>query len=70
MFPVKSTVPGLRGVNYPNVCPEQPSGMAIFCQQHLALAEELGYPTDIRAFLKFCGAAGQELLQPLYHFHY
>ena len=50
MFPVKTSVPGLAGVNYPDVCTSQPVGSRAFCAHHLHVAQERGYPT--RDFFK------------------
>lgn len=54
MFPVKASVPGLKGITFPDVCPEQPKVNSIFCQAHLQVAQERQYPTDLRGFLKYC----------------
>ena len=41
----------------PNVCTEQPlNNETAFCSQHFELAVQCAYPTDLRGFLKFCGA--------------
>lgn len=53
MFPVRST-PGMKGINIPNVCPEQPQGNTAFCSQHLVIAQARGYPVTVRDFVKFC----------------
>jgi len=56
MFPIRDTQPGMHGLNAPNVCPDQPSGNAILCKEHLALAQQRGYPITVKAFLCYCGA--------------
>ena len=56
MFPVVAKVPGIEGVNFPDVCPEQPHKSTIFCAEHLAVALNKGYPTDLKGFLAFCGS--------------
>ena len=53
MFPVRTSVPALAGVNYPGVCINQPSGNSAFCMQHLTAAKEIGYPTNVKAFRRF-----------------
>ncbi len=55
-FPVRATQPGMRGLNAPDVCPEQPCGNAAFCTEHLVLAQQRGYPSTIKEFLRYCGA--------------
>ena len=41
----------------PDVCTEQPlNNETAFCSQHFELAVQRAYPTDVRGFLKFCGA--------------
>ena len=54
MFPIKATVPGLKGITFPDVCPEQPKGNSVFCPAHLQVAQERQYLTDLRGFLKYC----------------
>ena len=49
-------VPGIEGINFPDVCPEQPHKSTIFCTQHLAVALNKGYLTDLKGFLAFCGS--------------
>lgn len=53
MFPVKNTVPNIHGLSFPDICPEELNGKKAFCSKHCAVAEEYGYPTDIRGFIKF-----------------
>ena len=55
MFPVIAGVPGISALNIPNVNPNQLKAGTAFCVRHLEVATSLKYPTDIRAFLKFCG---------------
>ena len=43
-------------LNSPNVCPDQPCGNSVFCEEHLKLAGKRGYPTTVKEFLHFCGA--------------
>ena len=56
MFSVKASVPGIQGLNIQNVCPKEPDGRSIFCKEHLKTAEEMGYKTDLKGFLRQCGA--------------
>ena len=56
MFPVHVTQPGMRGLNSPNVCPDQPCGNAVFCKEHLVLAKQRGYPCTVKEFVRYCGA--------------
>ena len=57
MFPVSSSVPNLPNVRFPNVCPEPLKPKSAFCIQHYSKAQTLGYPTDVKGFLSYCGAA-------------
>ena len=56
MFPVKATHLGIHGLHVPNVCPEQPSGNTPFCKEHLIVAQQRGYPCNVKEFLIYCGA--------------
>ena len=64
MFPVHTALPGVPGLNLPNVCPEQPHGRTVFCPSHLELAKERGYKTDLRGFVAQCGASSVAGEQP------
>ena len=55
MFPVKTSI-GLPGVNFPDVCPQQPKGNHAFCSHHMVIAESRKYPTSVKEFLHYCGA--------------
>ena len=57
IFPVRACHPGMQGLNVPNVCPEQPSGSTIFCEEHCLLAEQRGHPLHVKEFLQYCGAS-------------
>ena len=57
MFPVSSSVPNLPNVWFPNVCPEPLKPKSAFCIEHYSKAQTLGYPTDVKGFLSYCGAA-------------
>ena len=57
MFPVSSSVPNLPNVRFPNVCPEPLKPKSSFCIEHYSKAQTLGYPTDVKGFLSYCGAA-------------
>ena len=56
MFPVSSSVPNLPNVHFPNVCPEPLKPKSAFCIEHFSKAQLLGYPTDVKGFLSYCGA--------------
>ena len=58
MFPVSNTVPNFRCLSFPAICPEQLVGNKAFCADHCTVAEEHGYPTDIRSFIKLQKEAG------------
>lgn len=60
MFPVVTTVPGLAGVNYPDVCTNQPVGNKAFCAHHMKVAKERGYHTSVRDFRRFLQLQGSE----------
>ena len=62
MFPVKAAVPGLKGITFPDVCPQQPKGNSVFCPAHLQVAKQRHYPTDLRGFLEFCGVGKYKIL--------
>ena len=55
MFPVKSSI-HIPGLNFADICPNQPVGNQAFCEEHLALAIEAGYPMKVPEFIRFCGA--------------
>lgn len=56
MYPVETVVPGLPGVNYPDVCQGQPiSSKHAFCSQHHEVAIKAEVPTDIHGFIHYCG---------------
>lgn len=58
MYPVKMAIPGLEGVNAPDVCCNQPETNKIaFCHMHKELALQKGIPTDIKGFIKYCGTS-------------
>ena len=61
MFPVVASLPNFPGVNFPNVCTEEPAGNSAFCAYHLRLAKDRGYPTDVRGFLSYCGVTGKSI---------
>ena len=56
MYPIETTVPGLPGINYPDVCENQPvSSKHAFCSMHHKVATEKKVPTDIQGFIRYCG---------------
>ena len=56
MFPIQTIVPGLSGVNYPDVCQNQPmTSKHAFCKVHYEVAIEKKIPTDIKGFVQYCG---------------
>ncbi len=58
MFPVSTSIPGMRGVNFPNVCTNQPLGRSAFCREHHSIALAKEFPTDIRKVLQQYEMAG------------
>ena len=50
-------VKGFPLLNYPNVCTDPPQAGKAFCEEHVAYltSKHPDVPTDIRAFLKYCG---------------
>ena len=60
-FPVVTTVPGLAGVNYPDVCTNQPVRNKAFCAKHMKVAKERGYHTSVRDFRRFLQLQGSEI---------
>lgn len=57
MFPVKSGLPDLPNLNFPDVCIEQLNPGLAFCKHHCEVAARKGYPTKIKDFLKYCGVS-------------
>ena len=56
MYPVETIVPGLPGLNYPDVCQNQPlTSKHAFCEYHNSLAIDKKIPTDIKGFIHYCG---------------
>ena len=54
MYPVRMKIPGLEGVNTPDVCCNQPeANNTSFCNTHKQLAIQNQIPTDIKSFIKF-----------------
>ena len=48
--------------NYiPNVCTNSPAFGQAFCKEHTKIISSLGYPTELRKFLKSCAADGEEI---------
>ena len=41
---------------FPPVCTEEPANNSAFCASHSKFIQSCGYPTNIRDFLKACGA--------------
>ncbi len=57
MFPVTCRIPNMPLVHFPNVCPEQLKPKSAFCVELYPKAQALGYPTTVKGFLSYCGAA-------------
>lgn len=62
-------------LNLPDVCTDSPVRGKAFCQDHCDLLEKEApdVPTDLREFLKFCGAKANGMsfyiiIMPLYTF--
>ena len=55
MFSMPSTVRGLEEF-VPNVCTQEPATGKAFCVQHCCVFEREGIPTDLRPFIRYCGA--------------
>ena len=57
MYLVKTVISGLPAVNYPDVCPKEPtSRTSAFCEEHCEVAKTNNVPTGLRAFLHdYCG---------------
>ena len=62
MYPVKTVISGLPAVNYPDVCPKEPtSRTSAFCEEHCEVAKTNNVPTGLRAFLHdYCGVPIKE----------
>ena len=48
----------------PNVCTNSPSYGQAFCKAHCTIISDLGYPTELRGFLKSCAADDGEEIDP------
>ena len=60
MYPVETIVPGLPGLNYPDVCQNQPlTSKHAFCKHHHAIASEMKIPTDVKGFIQYCGGIAE-----------
>ena len=40
----------------PNVCAEEPESGSAFCSRHKEVIESMEYPSDLRGFIRSCGA--------------
>ena len=49
------------GLDIPPVCTSQPNQGSAFCDGHSDVAEKLGVPSSLRAFLKHCGVQGIQI---------
>ena len=58
MYPVKMKIPGLEGINTPDVCFNQPEASNTpFCSTHKRLAMQKQIPTDMKGFMKYCNGS-------------
>ena len=48
------------GLDIPPVCTNQPKTSSAFCDHHSKVSENLGVPSSLRAFLKYCGVHGKD----------
>ena len=48
----------------PNVCTSSPAHNQAFCKEHCAIVKHMGYPTELREFLKSCARDGEEGINP------
>ena len=56
MYPIETIIPGLAGINYPDVCQGLPiTSKHAFCNAHHEVATEKKVPTDVRGFIDYCG---------------
>ena len=55
MFTMPSAVKGLEEF-VPSVCTQEPAMGKAFCAQHSSLLERASIPTDLRSFIRYCGA--------------
>lgn len=53
MWKVPVTVPGFG--EYPNICPLSRQRGHVFWGKHCQMAVAVGYPSELRLFLKKCG---------------
>jgi len=60
MYPVEIVVPGLPGINYPDVCQNQPlTPKHAFCKGHHTTAIEKKILTDVKGFIQYCGGKAE-----------
>ena len=45
-------------LDIPPVCTNQPEQGSAFCECHTTIAKNMGIPTGLRKFLKYCGVQG------------
>ena len=55
MYTAKSLSKGIEDY-IPHDCPKSPRYGKAFCNEHCRVIESLGVPTDLRPFIKYCGA--------------
>lgn len=48
------------GLDIPPVCTNQPKTSSAFCDHHSEVSENLGVPSSLRSFLKYCGVQGKD----------
>eukprot|EP00105_Crassostrea_gigas_P020716 XP_011439576.1 PREDICTED: uncharacterized protein LOC105336802 isoform X2 [Crassostrea gigas] len=55
MMAVPMEIDGYPLLHFPNVCTNEPSPNAVFCEEHLLILQRHNIPTDKKAFLEYIG---------------
>lgn len=58
MMAVPMEIDGYPLLHFPNVCTNEPSPNAVFCEEHLLILQRHNIPTDKKAFLEYTGCKG------------
>ena len=59
MYPVITKLEGLKQLNYPDVCTEEPKYGKAFCEHHCVVALNNSIPSDLKEYIKFKAQAGE-----------
>ena len=68
MWKVPINLAGFGTIKYPSICPLSPKRGHAFCEEHCRKASRLGFPSELRLFLKRCGVSVGEVTEGLFYF--